>query len=115
LIDICKNYLKLKNTEECSRILKNIENNIDENDIDRKIECKLIKYTIFNIDEKLEQAESVLVDTYMLAKNSGRLSKAGELAMRVGKYFIDKKEEEEATYYLNQGIQLFNEAEKLKN
>ena len=115
LIDICKNYLKLKNTEECSRILKNIENNIDGNDIDRKIECKLIKYTIFNIDEKLEQAESVLVDTYMLAKNSGRLAKAGELAMRVGKYFIDKKEEEEASYYLNQGIELFNKAEKLKN
>ena len=115
LIDICKNYLKLKNTEECSRILKNIENSIEENDIDRKIECKLIKYTLFNIDEKMEQAENVLIDTYMLAKNSGRLAKAGELAMRVGKYFIDKKEEEEASYYLNQGIQLFNEAEKLKN
>ncbi|BCZ44858.1 transcriptional regulator [Clostridium gelidum] len=115
LIDICKNHLKLKNTEECSKLLKNIENSIEENDIDRKIECKLIKYTIFNIDEKMEQAESVLIDTYMLAKNSGRLAKAGELAMRVGKYFIDKKEEEEASYYLNQGIQLFNEAEKLKN
>ena len=115
MIDICKNYLKLKNTEECSKILKNIENNIEENDIDRKIECKLIKYTIFNIDEKLEQAENVLIDTYILAKNSGRLAKAGELAMRVGKYFIDKKEEEEASYYLNQGIKLFNEAEKLKN
>jgi tetratricopeptide (TPR) repeat protein len=115
LIDICKNYLKLKNTEECSKILKNIENSIEENDIDRKIECKLIKYTVFNIDDKMEQAENVLVDTYMLAKNSGRLAKAGELAMRVGKYFIDKKEEEEASYYLNQGIQLFNEAEKLKN
>ena len=115
LIDICKNHLKSKNTEECSKILKSIENSIDENDIDRKIQCKLIKYTIFNIDEKMEQAESVLIDTYMLAKNSGRLAKAGELAMRVGKYFIDKKEEEEASYYLNQGIQLFNEAEKLKN
>lgn len=115
LIDICKNYLKLKNTEKCSKILKNIENSIEENDIDRKIQCKLIKHTLFNIDEKLEQAESVLIDTYILAKNSGRLAKAGELAMRVGKYFIDKREEEEASYYLNQGIQLFNEAEKLKN
>jgi len=115
LIDICKNYLKLKNTEKCSKILKNIENSIEENDIDRKIQCKLIKYTLFNIDDKLEQAENVLIDTYILAKNSGKLAKAGELAMRVGKYFIDKKEEEEASYYLNQGIQLFNEAEKLKN
>ena len=115
LIDICKNYLKLKNTEECSRILKNIESSIEENDIDRKIECKLIKYTLFNIEDKMEQAENVLIDTYTLAKNSGRLAKAGELAMRVGKYFVDKKEEEEASYYLNQGIQLFNESEKLKN
>lgn len=115
LIDICKNYLKLKDTEKCSKILKTIENSIDKNDIDRKIQCKLIKYTLFNIDEKLEQAETVLIDTYTLAKNSGKLAKAGELAMRVGKYFIDKKEEEEASYYLNQGIQLFNEAEKLKN
>lgn len=115
LIDICKNYLKLKNTEQCSKILKNIENSIKETDVDRKIQCKLIKYTIFNIDEKFEQAENVLIDTYVLAKNSGRLAKAGELAMRVGKYFMDKKEEEEASYYLNQGIKLFNEAEKLKN
>lgn len=115
LIDICKNYLKLKNTEQCSKILKNIENSVEENDVDRKIECKLIKYTMFSIDDKVEQAESVLIDTYLLAKNSGRLAKAGELAMRVGKYFIDKKEEEEASYYLNQGIKLFDEAEKLKN
>lgn len=115
LIDICKNYLKLKNTEQCSKILKNIENSFEENDVDRKIECKLIKYTMFSIDDKVEQAESVLIDTYLLAKNSGRLAKAGELAMRVGKYYIDKKEEEEASYYLNQGIKLFDEAEKLKN
>ncbi|NRU41314.1 helix-turn-helix transcriptional regulator [Clostridium beijerinckii] len=115
LIDICKSYLKLKNTEQCSKILKDIENRIEEHDIDRKIECKLIKYTMFNIDDKPEQAESVLIDTYVLAKNSGKLSKAAELAMRVGKYFIDKKEEEEASYYLNQGIKLFNEAEKLEN
>jgi transcriptional regulator with XRE-family HTH domain len=109
LIDICKNYLKLKNTEKCSKILKSIESSIEENDIDRKIECKLIKYTMFNIDDKSEQAENTLIDTYELAKSSGKIAKAGELAMRVGKYFIDKKEEEEATYYLNQGIKLFNE------
>ncbi|OOM80263.1 anaerobic benzoate catabolism transcriptional regulator [Clostridium puniceum] len=115
LMDICKHHLKLKNTEQCSKILKNIENSVEEEDVDRKIECKLIKYTMFSIDEKVEQAESVLIDTYLLAKNSGRLAKAGELAMRVGKYFIDKKEEEEASYYLNQGIKLFDEAEKLKN
>jgi transcriptional regulator with XRE-family HTH domain len=115
LIDICKNYLKFKNIEQCNDILKIIENSIKEDDIERRIECKLIKYTLFNIEDKLEQAEKVLIDTYILAKSSGKLSKAAELAMRVGKYFMDKKEEEEAKYYLNQGIQLFDEVEKLKN
>jgi transcriptional regulator with XRE-family HTH domain len=114
LIDVCTCYLKLKNTEQCNKILKNIESSIAENDVDRKIKCKLIKYTLFNIEDKAEQAENVLIDTYILAKDSGKLVKAGEIAMRVGKYFMDRKEEEEAAFYLNQGIKLFDEAEKLK-
>lgn len=114
LIDVCTCYLKLKNTEQCNKILKNIESSIAENDVDRKIKCKLIKYTLFNIEDKVEQAENVLIDTYILAKDSGKLVKAGEIAMRVGKYFMDRKEEEEAAFYLNQGIKLFDEAEKLK-
>jgi tetratricopeptide (TPR) repeat protein len=108
LIDICKNYLKLKNTEECETILKNIESSIEENDIDRKIECNLVKYTMLNIDDKYEQAKNILIDTYVLAESSGKLDKAAELAMRVGKHFMDKKEEEKASYYLNQGIKLLD-------
>lgn len=115
LIDICKNYLKLKNTEQCEKILNEIEKSIEETDIDRKIECELIRYTIYNINEELEEAEKRLINTYIIAKNNERLAKAGELAMRVGKYFVDKKQEREASYYLNEGIKLFNEAEKLKN
>ena len=35
--------------------------------------------------------------------------------MRVGKYFMDKKNEQEAAYYLNEGIELFRKAEESKN
>lgn len=34
--------------------------------------------------------------------------------MRVGKYFMDKKNEQEAAYYLNEGIELFRQAEEVK-
>lgn len=115
LMDICKSYLKLKNTEECSKILSGIENSIKEDDIDRKIDCKLIKYTMLNIDQNYEYAEKVLIDTYALAKNSGRLAKAGELAMRIGKDFMGKKDIEKASYYLSQGVKLFDEVEELAN
>ncbi|OOM16336.1 helix-turn-helix transcriptional regulator [Clostridium saccharobutylicum] len=115
LIDICRNYLKLKNIKQCEKILDDIEHNLEENDIDRKIKCQLVKYTMFNIDDKKEEAENVLIDTYIFAKDNGKLAKAGELAMKVGKSFMDKKDEKEASYYLNEGIKLFNEAEsKLK-
>ena len=29
-------------------------------------------------------------------------------------YIFDRKDEEQATYYLNEGIKLFNESEKIK-
>ena len=37
-----------------------------------------------------------------------------ETAMKIGKYYMDKKEEEKASYYLDEGIKLFQEAEQLK-
>ena len=114
LIDICKNYLKLKNTKKCSAILSDIENSLTEKDVDQKIKCQLIRYTMANINENNEEAESILKDTYLFAKENGRLAKAGELAMRVGKYFMDKKNEQEAAYYLNEGIELFKQAEAVK-
>ena len=113
LIDICKNYLKLKDTKKCAEILKNLEENgLEDDDIDRKIRCQLLRYTMYNIDENVEAAEKTLKDAYVFAKENGRLTKAGELAMRVGKYFMDKKNEEEAAYYLNEGIELFRQAEE---
>ncbi|WP_294153865.1 helix-turn-helix transcriptional regulator [uncultured Clostridium sp.] len=114
LIDICKNYLKLKDMKKCSVILYEIENSLNEKDVDRKITCQLIRYTMSNINENTKEAESILKDTYLFAKENGRLAKAGELAMRVGKYFMDRKNEHEAAYYLNEGIELFRQAEEAK-
>lgn len=115
LIDICKNYLKIKDIEKCKVLLEDIENNLEATDIDRKIKCQLIRYTILNIEEETEEAKNVLINTYLLARENGRYLKAGELAMRVGKYFNDNKDESQASYYLNEGIRLFSEAEQLQN
>lgn len=114
LIEICRSYLKLKNVEKSKKIVQTIENSLDENDIDRKIQCKLLKYNLYNIDEKWTEAEEELVDTYLLAKENNKLVRAGELSMKLGKYYMDKKEEDKASYYLDEGIKLFQEAEQLK-
>lgn len=114
LIGICNNYLKTKDIDKCKKVLENIEETLDKDDIDRIIQCKLIKYTMHNIEGQSEEAKQILIDTYFIAKENSKLAKAGELAMRIGKYFIDRKDEEQASYYLNEGIKLFNEAETKK-
>lgn len=68
-----------------------------------------------NVEDEPEEAKNILINTYLLAKENGRYLKAGELAMRVGKYFNDNKDESQASYYLNEGIRLFSEAEQLQN
>lgn len=109
LLDICRNYLKLKDTVKCEKILDDIEASLDENDIDRRIQCQLMRSTIYNINERYDEAEELLVNAYIMARENGKMAKAGELAMRVGKHFIDKKDEGQASYYLNEGIKLFAE------
>ena len=115
LLGICENYLKIKNIDKCKSILETIEENLHDDDIDTLIKCKLIRYTIENINENDEEAENILVSTYEMAKDNSRLSKAAELAMKIGKYFIDRKEDKRASFYLGEGIRLFEEYEKSKN
>lgn len=114
LIGICNNYIKTKDVKKCKEVLKSIEDTLDEDDIDKIIKCKLIRYTIHNIEEDYDKAEIVLIDTYCIAKEHEKLAKAGELAMRLGKYFIERKDQEKAEYYLNEGIKLFNKVENIK-
>lgn len=109
LIDVCKAHLKLKNIEQCETIVHKISNIIDADDIKRQIECKLMQYTIFNVLERHAEAEEILIEAYNIAKETGDLLKAGELAMRIGKHFMNKKEEGQAAYYLEEGIKLFEE------
>lgn len=115
LIGICKNYLKVKDIEKCLEVLKKIESSTEQDDIDMVIQCKLIRYTISNIEEDAENAEKILLDTYELAKNNNRFTKAGELAMKLGKYYIDRKEDKQASLYLGEGIRLFEEYKNKTN
>lgn len=107
LIDICKSHIKLKNINECEKIIDEIYKRINKNDSAKLIECKLIQYTILNISEEYEKAEEMIIESYEIAKQSGDLLKAGEIAMKIGKHFMDKKYEEKASKYLEEGIEFF--------
>ncbi|MGN2369825.1 helix-turn-helix domain-containing protein [Clostridium cagae] len=114
LIDICKSHIKLKNIKECRKIVEQIDKVINESDFNRLMECKLIQYIIFNISEEYEDAQKMIMEAYAKAKESKNLLKAGEIAMKIGKHFMDKKDENRASNYLNEGIKFFEELGLIK-
>ncbi|WP_297632445.1 helix-turn-helix transcriptional regulator [uncultured Clostridium sp.] len=115
LINICQNYLKIKNIKKCKNVLENIYSLLSDNDKQAKIECLLIEYRMYQIEEDLEKAEKILLEAYNFACNNEIQDKIAELSIILGKFYIDLKKTEKAEKYLDRGVGIFREIGVLKN
>lgn len=115
LINICKNYLKIKDVQKCKEVLSEIYNMIKDNQKEEYIECNLVKYRMHLIEEKLNEAENVLLATYKYAYGNDLFEKAAELSIALGKFYIDNRNDEYAAKYLELGVNIFKEIGILKN
>lgn len=115
LINICENYIKLKNIPKCEEILEEISLYIEENDIEKLIELKVLWFRIYTIKEMQREAEYTLLDSYNLAKTNRLQKQAAQLAIMIGKFYIDNKKDFEAAKYLDEGVNIFKEIGILKN
>ena len=114
LINICENHIKLKDITRCEQILSDIKEYLKEDDIETLIEINLLWYRIYTIKEMYKEAEYILIDTYKLAKTNDFLNKAGQVAIMIGKYYIDNKKDFEAAKYLDEGVTIFKKIGILK-
>ena len=57
----------------------------------------------------------MLIDTFNLAKNSGLYNKAAQIAIMIGKFYIEFKRDFEAAKYLDEGVNIFKEIGILNN
>ena len=115
LINICENYIKLKDLDKCEEVLDEIRSLIDESSIPQLVEYNLLWYRIYMIREMYNQAENILIDTFNLAKNNGLEKRAAQVAIIIGKFYIDLKKDREAAKYLDQGVTIFKELGILNN
>lgn len=115
LINICENYIKLKNIPKCEQVLEEITSYLEEDDIEKLIDLNILWYRIYTIKEMTKEAEYILLDTYKLAKTSDLKKQAGQLAIMIGKFYIDNKRDFEAAKYLDEGVNIFKEIGILKN
>lgn len=107
LINICKNNVKMKNLSECERMLTDLYKRVDKNDIDRNISLNLIKYRVLTINEKLNEAENIIIKSYNLAKERDKLKVAGELSILISKFYIDNKKDDLARKFLDESVRIF--------
>lgn len=115
LFNICENYIKLKNMEKCEITLKEINRVIDENVIENVIEYNLLWYRVYTIKEMYKEAENILIDTFNLAKANELSKKTAQVAIMIGKFYIDWKKDSEAAKYLDQGVNILKELGVLNN
>ena len=114
-LNMCKNHIKLKNIIKCEALLKEVYPRISDDNYEGIIEYNLIRYRIHTIKEEFDSAEMILIQTYKLAKDKGLYKKAGELAIMLGKYFMDKKYMDKATEFLDEAVSLYKREGILEN
>ena len=115
LINICENYIKLKNISKCEEVLEEIASYIEEEDMEKLIDLNILWYRIYTIKEMTKEAEYILLDTYKLSRTSKLKKKSAQLAIMIGKFYIDNKRDFEAAKYLDEGVNIFKEIGILKN
>ncbi|MBU5487348.1 helix-turn-helix domain-containing protein [Clostridium sp. MSJ-8] len=106
LINICKNHIKLKNMSESSEILDYLYQIVDNKDIDRIISLNELKYTIHMINEENDSAERILIKSYNIAKENDKLKKAADLSIKISKFYMDNKDQDLATKFLDEGVRI---------
>ena len=115
LINLCKNYIKIKDLPKCKETLEELDLRLDRNNIKSIIEVNLLKHRILTIEEKTEEAKDILVSTYNMAKEFNLNEEASNLAIAIAKFYLDKKEDDLAKKYLDEGVEIFKKMGKLQN
>ena len=115
LINICEGYIKVKEIDKCEKVLSEIDNLIDESNLEQIIEKNILRYRLYIIKEKFDEAECILLETFNIAKANSLNKKAAEIAILIGRYYIGCKRESEAARYLDEGVSIFRSLGILNN
>ena len=115
MMNICENYIKIKDIEKSEEVLNQLKELISEDNVDMIINEKILWVRVYGLKENYDEIEKILVDIFNYAKANGAYKKAGQLAIMIGKYYIDFKKDSEAAKYLDEGVNIFKNLGVLNN
>lgn len=114
LISICENYIKLKDVLNAKKILDEIMDNITDGSDRALIQYYLLKFRIDMLQSDLKEAENTLIIALNFVKNMDYIKEIAEIAIILGKFYIDYGRDKEAAQYLNEGVETFKKLGLLK-
>lgn len=114
LVNICENYIKLKDVENCKKILKEIMGNVERKDEKALMYYYLLKYRVDVLEDNLQEAETSLHLALKYVKDMEYFQEAGEISIMIGKFYIDNGKDVEAARYLSEGVDFFKKTGVLK-
>lgn len=114
LVNICENYIKLKDISNAKKILDEIMENINDGSDKVLIQYYLLKYRIDMLQSDMKDAENTLIMALNFVRNMDYTKEIAEIAIMLGKFYIDNGRDKEAAQYLNEGVETFKKLGLLK-
>lgn len=113
LIDICENYINIKDIENCKKTISEIEKHLNPGDKEQ-VTYYLLKHTICSLENDLEEAQKNLLIAFDFAQGIEDYKKSGDIAVMIGRYYMQNGKDSEAAKYLDIGVEMFKKAGILK-
>ncbi|MGL4991011.1 MAG: helix-turn-helix domain-containing protein [Sarcina sp.] len=104
LINICENYIKLKDVDKAYIALNDIKSIILNDDIERILDYNSLNYRIAILEENMEKAEFILLDMLHISEKYNLDKRNAEICITLGKFYLDLKRDYESAKYLDKGI-----------
>ncbi|QGU95816.1 helix-turn-helix domain-containing protein [Clostridium bovifaecis] len=114
LVNICENYIKLKDIETAKEALEEILENKDNGNDLTLYKYYLLQYRINMLEENIEAAENTLLLALEYTKVTELSDENAEVSILIGKFYVDNGKDKEAAKYLNAGVEAFKKLGILK-
>lgn len=114
LINMCHNYIKLKDVKRSEELLEDILNRINDGNDRALVDYYHLKYKVELLKNDDKAAENTLITALNFVKNMGFDKEIAEISIMIGKFYIDHGNEREAAGYLNIGVDTFKKLGVIK-
>lgn len=114
LVNICENYIKLKNVEKAKKTLQEIMDSISDGSDKSLIQYYLLKFRVDMLESDIKEAENTLIMALNFVRNMDYTKEIAEIAIMLGKFYIDYGRDKDAAKYLNEGVETFKKLGILK-